>query len=89
MQQNPKPQTLALVGADAEFPRNAADGAREIAKRKGLKIVYDRFYPPATTDFAPIVRAVAASNPDLVCVLSYPLDTVGMVRAVNEIGLQA
>jgi branched-chain amino acid transport system substrate-binding protein len=86
MQQNPKPQTLALVGADAEFSRNAADGAREIAKRNGLKIVYDRSYPPSTTDFAPIVRAVAASNPDLVCVLSYPLDTVGVVRAVNEIG---
>jgi branched-chain amino acid transport system substrate-binding protein len=29
---------------------------------------------------------VAATNPDIVCVLSYPLDTVGMVRAINEIG---
>jgi branched-chain amino acid transport system substrate-binding protein len=86
MQQTPKPQTLAIVGADAEFPRNASDGARSVAGRHGLKIVYDRFYPPATTDFAPIVRAVAATNPDIVCVLSYPLDTVGMVRAINEIG---
>ena len=86
MQQNPKPQTLAIVGADAEFPRNAADGVHSVAARHGLKIVYDHFYPPATTDFAPIVRAVAATNPDIVCVLSYPLDTVGMVRAINEIG---
>ena len=86
MQQTPKPQTLAIVGADAEFPRNASDGVRNLAGRHGLKIVYDHFYPPATTDFAPIVRAVAATNPDIVCVLSYPLDTVGMVRAINEIG---
>jgi branched-chain amino acid transport system substrate-binding protein len=86
MQQTPKPQTLAVVGADAEFPRNAAEGVRSVADRLGLKIVYDHFYPPATTDFAPIVRAVAATNPDIVCVLSYPLDTVGMVRAINEIG---
>jgi branched-chain amino acid transport system substrate-binding protein len=86
MQQTPKPQTLAVVGADAEFPRNAADGVRSVASRYGLKIVYDHFYPPSTTDFAPIVRAVAATNPDIVCVLSYPLDTVGMVRAINEIG---
>ena len=86
MQQTPKPQTLAIVGADAEFPRNASDGVRNVAGRHGLKIVYDHFYPPATTDFAPIVRAVAATNPDIVCVLSYPLDTVGMVRAINEIG---
>ena len=86
MQQTPKPQTLAVVGADAEFPRNASDGVRSVAARHGLKIVYDHFYPPATTDFGPIVRAVAATNPDIVCVLSYPLDTVGMVRAINEIG---
>src|SRR5215475_13293587 len=86
MEQTPKPKTLAVVGADAEFPRNASDGVRRVAGRHGLKIVYDRFYPPATTDFAPIVRAVAATNPDIVCVLSYPLDTVGMVRAINEIG---
>jgi branched-chain amino acid transport system substrate-binding protein len=86
MQQIPKPQTLAIVGADAEFPRNASDGVRSVAARIGLKIVYDQFYPPATTDFAPIVRAVAATNPDIVCVLSYPLDTVGMVRAINEVG---
>jgi branched-chain amino acid transport system substrate-binding protein len=86
MQQTPKPQTVAIVGADAEFPRNAADGVRSVAGRYGLKIVYDHFYLPATTDFAPIVRAVAATNPDIMCVLSYPLDTVGMVRAINEIG---
>ena len=86
MQQTPKPQTLAVVGADAEFPRNASDGVRSVAGRHGLKIVYDHFYPPATADFAPIVRAVAATNPDIVCVLSYPLDTAGMVRAINEIG---
>ena len=44
--QNPKPQTLALVGADAEFPRNAMDGVRAQAKQYGLKIVYDKTYPP-------------------------------------------
>src|SRR6476660_6576941 len=30
MQQTPKPQTLAVVGADAEFPRNASDGVRSV-----------------------------------------------------------
>ena len=33
MAQNPKPQTLAMVGADAEFPHNAMDGARVLAKK--------------------------------------------------------
>jgi branched-chain amino acid transport system substrate-binding protein len=88
MAQDPKPQTVAIVAADQEFSRNAADGARENAQKAKLKVVYDKTYPPSTTDFAPIVRAIAATNPDLVVVCSYPPDSVGMVRAVNEIGFK-
>ena len=61
--------------------------ARE-RQEASLKIVYDKAYPPATTDFAPIVRAMQATNPDLVVICSYPPDSVGMVRAVNEIGFK-
>jgi branched-chain amino acid transport system substrate-binding protein len=81
--QKPKPQTLAIVAADQEFSRNAADGARENLQQAGLKLVYDRTYPPATVDFAPIVRAIAAANPDLVVVCSYPSDS-GHGRAAGH-----
>jgi branched-chain amino acid transport system substrate-binding protein len=89
MAQTPKPQTLAIVGADAEFPHNAMQGARELAKKHGLRIVYDKTYPPPTTDYSPIVRAIQATDPDLLLVCSYPPDSVGIVRAANEIGLKA
>jgi branched-chain amino acid transport system substrate-binding protein len=89
MAQNPKPTTLALTGADAEFPHNALEGARVLAKAAGLKIVYDRPYPPTTNDYTPIVRGIQAANPDLVFVASYPPDTVGIIRAASEIGLKA
>jgi branched-chain amino acid transport system substrate-binding protein len=88
MAQNPKPTTVAIVAADQEFSRNASDGARENAKKFGLKVVYDKRYPPSTTDYAPIVRAIQATNPDIVVVCSYPPDSVGIVRAVNEIGFK-
>ena len=88
MAQNPKPQTVAIVAADQEFSRNASDGARENAQKAGLKVVYDKTYPPTTTDFAPIVRAIQATNPDLLVICSYPPDSVGMVRAINEIGFK-
>jgi branched-chain amino acid transport system substrate-binding protein len=84
----PEPTTVALVGADAEFSNNVLTGARANAPKYNLKIVYDRLYPPSTLDFAPIVRAVAATNPDIVLVASYPTDSVGMVRAATEIGLK-
>ncbi len=85
--QSPKPQTVAFLSADAEFARTSADGARENATAAGFKIVYDQSYPPPTTDFAPTVRAIQAANPDIVFVAAYPPDTVGIVRAANEIGL--
>ena len=88
MAQNPKPQTIALVGADMEFSQNTLEGARQTAKAAGLKIVYDKTYPPANTEFVSIVRAIQATNPDLVVIGSYPLDSVGMVRAVNEVGFK-
>src|SRR3989440_292261 len=86
--QTPKPQTVAIVGADAEYPQNALVGARELIKKFGLKTVYDKTYPPSTVDYTPIVRAIKATNPDIVFVASYPPDSVGMLRAAHEVGLQ-
>src|SRR2546422_6749045 len=88
VKQNPKPQTVALVGADAEYPHNALAGARENINRLGLQVVYDSTYPPTTVDYTPIVRAIKATNPDIVFVASYPPDSVGMLRAALEVGLQ-
>ncbi len=87
-EQNPKPQTIAIVAADQEFSRNASDGARDNAKTHKLKIVYDKTYPPSTTDYTPIVRAIQATNPDILVICSYPPDSVGMVRAINEVGFK-
>ena len=88
MAEEPKPKTFAIVAADAEYPKNASEGARDTAKSLGLKIVYDKSYPPSTADYSPIVHAVQATNPEMVFVASYPPDSVGMVRAATEIGLK-
>jgi branched-chain amino acid transport system substrate-binding protein len=88
MTMEPKPQTIALVGADAEYAQTVLGGARDVVQRLGLRIVYDKSYPPTTVDYTPIVRVIQAANPDVVFVASYPPDSVGMVRAANEIGLK-
>jgi branched-chain amino acid transport system substrate-binding protein len=86
--QKPRPTTVAIVAADAEFAQNAADGARQSIKEiGGFQTVTDQKYPPTTTDYAPIMHAVQALNPDIVFVAAYPPDSVGIVRAANEIGL--
>jgi branched-chain amino acid transport system substrate-binding protein len=86
--QNPKPQTIALAAEDAEFSRNACEGARDNVKKYGFKTVYDKTYPPNTTDFSPIIRAVQAADPDLVVICSYPLSSVGMLLSANELGFK-
>jgi branched-chain amino acid transport system substrate-binding protein len=86
--QHPRPTTVALVGADAEYPHNALAGARENVKKHDFKVVYDQTYPPSTVDYTPIIRAIKAANPDIVFVASYPPDSVGMVLAAHEVGLK-
>ena len=85
MEQTPRPKRIALVGADVEYSRNALDGARENAKAHGLEIVFERTYPLSTTEFSSIVRAMQATNPDIVFGATLPVDTVGIMRAADEI----
>ena len=84
----PEAKNLAIAAEDAEFSRNAAEGARANAKQYGFDIVYDKSYPPNTTDFSPVIRAIQASNPDLLVICSYPLSSVGMLLSANELGLK-
>lgn len=89
MAQDPQPKTIALLATDSEFAKNAVAGARENANTNGLEIVYDNTFPPGTADFTPILRAIQATNPDLIYVGCYPPGAAGIVRAANEIGLKA
>ncbi len=80
-------KTVAILAADNDFAQNLANGARTLAGKAGIKTVYDQNYPPSTTDFSSLIRAIRAAKPEMVFVMSYPNDSVAIVRAVNEIGV--
>jgi branched-chain amino acid transport system substrate-binding protein len=82
-------KTIAFLAADQEFAQNLANGAKALAKKAGLQTVYEQNYPPTTTDFSSLIRAIRAAKADAVFVASYPNDSVAIVRAVNEIGVGA
>lgn len=84
-----KPRTIAIVAVDNEFAQKAADSCRFLSRQHNLRIVYDRSYPPTTVDFAPTLRAVQATRPDLIFVASYPVDSNGILRAASELRLTA
>src|SRR3954468_3695370 len=80
-------KTLAVLAADNDFAQNLANGARTLAQKAGIKSVFDQNYPPTTTDFSSLIRAIRAAKPEMVFVMSYPNDSVAIIRAVNEIGV--
>ena len=80
-------KTVAFISADQEFAQNLARGAKTIAAKDGFKTVYDQTYPPSTVDFSSMVRAIRAAKPDIVFVMAYPNDSVGIVRSVHELGV--
>jgi len=80
-------KTIALLSADVEFAQNLTATTREVLKKLNMQVVFDQKYPPNTVEFSSIIRALNATKPDIVYVASYPPDTVGIMRAVNEIGV--
>jgi branched-chain amino acid transport system substrate-binding protein len=80
-------KTVALLAADQEFAQNLALTARDVAKQRNLPVVFDQAYPPNTVEFSSIIRALKAAKPDIVYVASYPPDSAGILRALNEIGI--
>ena len=80
-------KSVAVLAADNDFAQNLANGARALAQKAGIKSVYDQNYPPTTTDFSSLIRGIRAAKPEMVFVMSYPNDSVAIIRAVNEIGV--
>lgn len=82
-EQSPRPTTVALVSADAEFSRNPILGAKANAKKYGFRVVHETTYPLTTGNFRPVIDAVAESNCDLLFLCSYLDDSIGLVRAIH------
>jgi len=80
-------KTIAILAEDQEFAQNLAAGTRDLTKKHNLKVVFDQNFPPTTTDYSSLVRAIRQANADIVFVASYPNNSVAIVRAVNEIGI--
>ncbi len=80
-------KSIAILAADQEFAQNIAKTAKAVAAEKSIQLVYEQNYPPSTVEFSAMIRALKAAKPDMVFVASYPPDSVGILRAVNEIGV--
>jgi branched-chain amino acid transport system substrate-binding protein len=82
-EQTPRPASVALLSADAEFSRNPILGAKANVEKYGFRVVYEATYPLTTGDFKPVIDAVAKSNCDLLFLCSYLNDSTDLVRVIH------
>jgi branched-chain amino acid transport system substrate-binding protein len=69
---------VAVVNVGDDFGIELANAGRPLFKAAGFDIVYDKSYPLGTQDYAPVVKAAKAANPDAFVAWSYPPDTFGL-----------
>ena len=86
-QQRPRPETVAILVADAPFSQSPAQGAKEHLARHGMRLVFEGKYPLSTTDFTPYMQDLKRVNPDVLFLCSYINDSIGLVKAINATGL--
>jgi branched-chain amino acid transport system substrate-binding protein len=69
---------VAVVNVADAFGIELANAGKPALKEAGFDIVYDASYPIDQQDFAPIISAAQAANPDAFVAFSYPGDTFGL-----------
>jgi branched-chain amino acid transport system substrate-binding protein len=81
-------KTLAVINDDILGGKTAAKGAIELAKKKGLNLVFSEMYPKGTTDFSGLLNQVKAAKPDVLMTASFVLDDlVAITRQMRELDL--
>src|SRR6476619_8258693 len=78
---------VAVVNVADDFGIELANAGRPLFKENGFDIVYDKSYPLGTQDYAPVVKAAKAANPDAFVAWSYPPDTFGLADQAKIEGL--
>jgi branched-chain amino acid transport system substrate-binding protein len=69
---------IAMVNVADEYGIESANISRKLFPAAGFELVYDKSYPLGTQDYAPVIKAAKAANPDAFIAYSYPPDTFGL-----------
>jgi branched-chain amino acid transport system substrate-binding protein len=80
-------KTVAVVNEDTLFSKAAASGAVDLAKKKGLQVVFQEAYPKGNTDFSALLTKVKAANPDIIAAATYFDDAVALTRQMKELAV--
>lgn len=82
---SPRPETVAIIGANIPFTADAADGFKLYASKMGLKIVHFELFPMALADYNSLLNKVKEKKPDVLLVGSHSLVALRTVKSMKEI----
>jgi len=82
-------RTIALIHGNGAFESAVADAVVELAADQGFEVIERQEYDQSGADFRPILNRFAARNPDVVFMVSYAVDSVALMRQIQEVGLNA
>ena len=79
-------KSLAVIYEDTLFPKAIAQGAAEIARRRGLQVRLEP-YTKGITDFGPVLQKIAALSPEAFAAATYFDDSVVITQRSKELNL--
>ena len=79
--------TIALIHGNGPFESSVADAVVQLSEERGFELTEQESYDRGVTDFRPILNRFASDDPDVVFMVSYAEDSVGLLRQASEVGL--
>ena len=74
-----------MINVDTLPAKAVAKGALDLARKKGLQVVFHETYPLGTTDFSAIINKVKEAKPDLLVVNYIPAEVIAITRQMKEL----
>src|SRR6266542_8997 len=80
-------KTVAVINEDTLFSKAAAAGAVDLAKKKGLQVVFQEAYPKGNTDFSALLTKIKSTNAEVIAAATYFDDAVALTRRMKELNV--
>jgi branched-chain amino acid transport system substrate-binding protein len=80
-------KTVVVINEDTLFSKAAAAGATDLAKKKGMQVVFQEAYPKGNTDFSGMLTKIKATNADVIAAATYFDDAVALTRQMKDLSV--
>jgi len=82
---DPAPKTVAFLSADDGFSKTVTKGGIAEAKKKGMKVVGEEYFPAGSTDVSSSLNKVKGKNPDAIIGSVHLEEGVAIVKQAHEL----